>query len=346
MENIKVVVWGLGAMGSGIAKMILSKKGMEIVGAIDTDPNKIGKDLNELLGTNSKSVYVTSNPDEVIRKGSADIAVIATSSYVEKVFPLIKKAVENGMNVITTAEEMAYPWAQHPDLADEIDRLAKENGVTVLGTGINPGFVLDYLITALTGVCMEVESIKASRINDLSPFGKAVMEEQGVGLTPEEFEEGVKKGTVAGHIGFPESITMISKAIGWKLSGIEQVREPIISKTHRETPYAKVEPGYVAGCRQVGYGKVDGEVKIILEHPQQIQPEKEGVDTGDYIEIKGTPNIKLSIKPEIPGGIGTIAICVNMIPHVINAEPGLVTMLDLPVPRAIMGDARDMIRRK
>ncbi|ABY94695.1 2,4-diaminopentanoate dehydrogenase [Thermoanaerobacter brockii subsp. lactiethylicus] len=346
MENIKVVVWGLGAMGSGIAKMILSKKGMEIVGAIDTDPNKVGKDLNEILGTNSKPVYITSEPQDVIKKGSADIAVIATSSYVEKVFPLIKLAVESGINVITTAEEMAYPSAQHPELAKEIDRLAKENGVSALGTGINPGFVLDYLIIALTGACVDVESIKAARINDLSPFGKAVMEEQGVGLTPEEFEEGVKKGTVAGHIGFPESISMICDALGWKLSGIEQIREPIISKTYRETPYAKVEPGYVAGCRQIGFGKVDGEVKIELEHPQQILPQKEGVETGDYIEIKGTPTIKVSIKPEIPGGLGTIALCVNTIPHVINAQPGLVTMLDLPVPRAIMGDARDMIRRR
>ncbi|MGB9679371.1 MAG: 2,4-diaminopentanoate dehydrogenase [Thermoanaerobacteraceae bacterium] len=346
MENIKIISWGLGAMGSGIAKVVMSKKGMELVGAIDLDPNKVGKDINEILGTNYKPVIISSNHEEVIKKGVADVVIIATSSFTEKVFPLIKFAVSQGINVITTAEEMSYPAAQHKDLAAEIDRIAKENNVTVLGTGINPGFVLDYLVIALTGVCTEVDSIKAARINDLSPFGKAVMDEQGVGLMPEEFNEGVKKGTVAGHIGFPESINMICDALGWKLSSVEETREPIISNTERETEYVKVKPGYVAGCKQIGYGKVDDQLKIYLEHPQQVLPLKENIETGDYIEIKGNPDIKLTIKPEIPGGIGTIAICVNMIPHVINAEPGLATMLDLPVPRAILGDARNMIRRK
>lgn len=346
MENIKVIIWGLGAMGSGIARMISAKKGMEIVGVIDTDPNKKAMNLSELIGAHNNPVYIKSNPEEVIKKGCADVVIIATSSYTEKVFPSIKFAVKNGINVITTAEEMTYPAAKHPELALEIDRLAKEYNVTVLGTGINPGFILDYLIIALTGCCIDVESIKASRINDLSPFGKVVMEEQGVGLTPEEFLEGAKNGSVAGHIGFPESINMICNALGWNLSYIEETREPIISNTYRETPYVKVEPGFVAGCRQLGYGKVKGETKIYLEHPQQILPSTEGIHTGDYIEIEGNPNIKLSIKPEIPGGIGTIALCVNMIPHVINAFPGLVTMLDLPVPRAILGDAREMIRRR
>lgn len=346
MENIKIIIWGLGAMGSGIARIISTKKGMEIVGAIDTDPNKEGKDLNELIGTHNIPVYIRSNPEEVIKKGCADVVIIATSSYAEKVFPLIKFTVENDINVITTAEEMAYPAAKHPELALEIEKLAKEHGVSVLGTGINPGFILDYLIIALTGCCVDVENIRASRINDLSPFGKAVMEEQGVGLTPEKFVEGVKSGMVAGHIGFSESINMICDALGWKISDIEEIREPIISNTYRETTYCKVEPGFVAGCRQIGYGKVGNETKIYLYHPQQILPSIEGVDTGDYIEITGNPSIHLSIKPEIPGGIGTIALCVNMIPHVINAHPGLVTMLDLPVPRAILGDAREMIRRR
>lgn len=346
MENIKIIIWGLGAMGSGIAQLISAKKGMEIVGVIDTDPNKRGKNLNELIGTHNNPIYIKSSPEEVIKKGCADVVIIATSSYTEKVFPLIKFAVENGINVITTAEEMIYPAAKYPELTVEIDRLAKKYGVSVLGTGINPGFILDYLIIALTGCCIEVENIKASRINDLSPFGKSVMEEQGVGLTPEKFLEGVKNGMVAGHIGFPESINMICDALGWKLSDVKEIREPIVSNTYRETPYSRVEPGYVAGCRQLGYGKVGDEIKIYLEHPQQILPSTEGVDTGDYIEITGNPCIKLSIKPEIPGGIGTMALCVNMIPHVINAHPGLVTMLDLPVPRAILGDAREMIRRR
>jgi 4-hydroxy-tetrahydrodipicolinate reductase len=171
------------------------------------------------------------------------------------------------------------------------------------------------------------------------------MEEQGVGITVEEFEQGVKDGTLAGHVGFSESIRMIADAIGWEVEEIEQTKEPIVSSVYRETKHVKVEPGNVAGCKMKAKGKVDGEVKIEMEHPQQVLPEKEGVETGDYIEIKGIPEVNMQIKPEVPGGIGTIAMCVNMIPHVINAHPGLKTMLDLPVSRAMMGDIRKSVGR-
>src|SRR5699024_8755943 len=136
-------------------------------------------------------------------------------------------------------------------------------------------------------------------------------------------------------------------AIGWKLSGkVKQTKEPIVSNVYRKAPHSEVEAGDVAGCRMMGYGEVEDKVKIEMEHPQQVEPQLEGISTGDYINIKGTPDINMAIKPEIPGGIGTIAMCINMIPHVINASPGLKTMIDLPVPRTIMGDMRDLIEEE
>ncbi len=348
MDHIKVIIWGFGAMGSGMAEMLLKKKGVEIVGICDRNAARVGKDMYEVLQMergDRSPVIITDKIEEIAKEGAADVALLATDSFTRAAFDKIKYIVEKKINVISTAEEMAYPQAQEPELAKEMDRLAKENGVTILGTGINPGFVLDLLILALTGTCETVEHIKAARINDLSPFGHAVMEEQGVGLTVKDFEDGVATSKVAGHVGFPESIRMIADGIGWNVERIEQTREPIVSNVYRESKYAKVEAGNVAGCRQCGYGYVDGEIKLDMEHPQQILPEMEGVDTGDYIWIKGTPNINLQIKPEIPGGIGTIAMCINMIPHVINSVAGLKTMLDLPVPRAIMGDMRDFIQR-
>ncbi|SES73133.1 4-hydroxy-tetrahydrodipicolinate reductase [Natronincola peptidivorans] len=348
MDNIKVLIWGFGAMGSGMAEMLLKKKGVEIVGVCDRNADRKGKDMFEVLEIDRgerQPVIITDKIEELVKDKAIDVVLIATDSFTKGTFEKIKYIVENKINVISTAEEMAYPQAQEPELAQEMDRLAKENKVSILGTGINPGFVLDLLILALTGTCEEVDYIKAARINDLSPFGKAVMEEQGVGLTVEEFEEGVKTGKVAGHVGFPESIGMVADGIGWKIDKIEETREPITTNFERITKYAKVEAGNVAGCRQCGYGYVNGELKIDMEHPQQVLPETEGVDTGDYIWIKGTPDINMQIKPEIPGGIGTIAMCVNMIPHVINALPGLKTMLDLPVPRAIMGDMRELVQR-
>lgn len=349
MENVRIVIWGFGAMGSGMASMLLKKEGVELVGVCDKHPARIGKEIYEVLGIergSRPSVVINSEIENIIKPGSCDVALLATDSYTAKAYEKIKFCLQNKVNVISTAEEMAYPAAQSPELAASLDAIAKENGVTVLGTGINPGFVLDYLILALTGTCESVDSIKAARINDLSPFGHAVMEEQGVGISQSEFDSRMADGTLAGHVGFPESINMIADGLGIKLDKIEQTKAPIISNTDRESKYAKVAKGTLAGVRQQGFGYSDGKLVIEMDHPQQILPHMEDIATGDYIEIKGVPDINLKINPEIPGGIGTYAMCINMIPHVINSEPGLVTMLDLPVPRAIMGDMRKLIKTK
>lgn len=345
VENIKVIHWGLGAMGSGMAKHLLTKQGIEIVGGIIKNEKQEGMDLGEYLGLERKiGVSVTNEVEKLLQDKQADVVIIAIDSFTRNVFPAIKMAVEAGKNVITIAEEMAAPQAQEPKLAAEIDRLAKLHGVTVLGTGINPGFVLDALIIMLTGACLDVKKIKAARVNDLSPFGPTVMRTQGVGSTVEEFQRGLASGEIVGHIGFQESVYMIAKALGWELDEIKETREPIISNTYRETPYVKVEPGMVAGCKHIAYGLKNGEAIITLEHPQQILPEKEGVNTGDFIWIEGTPDICINDKPEIPGGIGTMAVATNMIPHVIKASPGLVTMRDLPLPSAYMGDWRELLK--
>ena len=346
-ENVKVLIWGFGAMGSGIAEVLLRKRGVEIVGVCDLHPDRAGRSLFELLGVardGRPDVVVQGDIHQVLRRGAADVVLLATDSYTRKAFDKIKLIVELGINVISTAEEMAYPKAREPELAAELDRLAKANGVSVLGTGINPGLIMDLLVILMTGACTDVESIRAERVNSLSPFGPAVMEEQGVGISLAEFERQSAAGHLAGHVGFNESVNMICDAIGWKLDKpVEQSMAPIVSKVPRRTRYAEVKPGHVAGCTMLGFGTVAGKLAVEMVHPQQIEPQLEGTDTGDYVVIKGTPNINLCNKPEVPGGIGTIAMCINMIPQVINARPGLHTMIDLPVPRAIMGDMREQI---
>ncbi|WP_032122325.1 2,4-diaminopentanoate dehydrogenase [Clostridium amazonitimonense] len=346
-EKIRVVIWGLGSMGSGIANMILGKKGFKIVGAIDMDPNKVGKKLYEILGVEENEdncCIVTKEPSEVIKRDFAEVCVIATASFTRVVFPLIKMAAEAGMDIVTTAEEMSYPRAQEPKLSEEMDKIAKENKVSILGTGVNPGFIMDLMVIMLTGVCDRVDSLEVSRINDLACFGKAVMVEQGIGLNKEEFIKGVKENTVAGHVGFLESFGMIEEAFALKFNNIRQEKEPILTNIPRSTDIVSVSAGDVAGCRQVGYADLGDKLFVTMEHPQQIKPELEQVETGDYIKINGVPELNFQIKPEIPGGIATIAICVNMIPLVMNSEPGLKTMLDLPIPRAIIGDVRDLVK--
>lgn len=348
MENVKVAIWGFGAMGSGVAKVLLAKKGVDIVGVCDIHPARVGKSIFEVLGVEKgdrADVIVNPKIEEVAFNKNCDICVIATDSFTKKAFPKIKYVLEQGINVVSTAEEMSYPKAQQPELAGELDRIAKENGVTVLGTGINPGLMMDLLAICLTGCMTDVETVTCRRVNSLSPFGPAVMEEQGVGVTVEAFEKGVQDGTLAGHVGFAESVGMIAEALGWNVEKFEQQMKPIVTSVDRKSPYGFAAAGDVAGVNMTGQGYVDGEVKIDMYHPQQIEPEMEGTHTGDYIILKGTPEVNMAINPEVDGGIGTIAMVVNMIPHVINARPGLKTMIDLPVPRAIMGDFRDFIER-
>ena len=344
MENVKVIIWGLGAMGSGMAEMLLKKKGVDIVGAVGRG-NKVGKSMYEFLSVErgNRPDVIIGTPEDVITEKAADVVLCCTDSFTKTAFDRLKFVLEKKINVVSSAEEMAYPMAQSPELAKELDKIAKENGVSILGTGINPGLIMDLLVVIMTGCCEEVEHIVSRRVNSLSPFGPVVMEEQGIGITVEEFKKGVETGKLSGHVGFHESIGMIADAIGWKVDKVTQSMEPITTDVDRKSPYGFAKAGDVAGCAMKGYGYIDGELKIEMDHPQQIEPEQVGIQTGDYVIIKGTPNINMVNSPEVPGGIGTIAMCVNMIPHVINARPGLHTMIDLPVPRAIMGDMKELI---
>jgi len=207
VDDLRAVVWGLGAMGGGIARVLTEREGVRVVGAIDSNPELVGKDLGQVLGLESNyGVEVVAEPGKVLSNSRAQVCIVATSSFVEDVQEQLVAAIKAGCNVISIAEEMADPAASHLETAAMLDRLARQHGVTVLGTGINPGFVLDSLIIVLTAACTNVERIRARRINDLGPFGPTVMRTQGVGTTPEQFEQGLADGTIVGHVGFAESL--------------------------------------------------------------------------------------------------------------------------------------------
>ena len=340
MRSVRVALWGFGAMAGGVAKTLLSKQDVILTGACDIDPNKVGKSIYEILGAEQgerPDAFVTNDIGALLEKGSCDICVIATDSFTRKVFPKVKFAVERGINVITTAEEMSFPKAQEPELAEAMDALARSNGVSILGTGINPGLMMDLLAVCLSGCMTSLDKVTCKRVNSLSPFGKLVMEEQGIGLSGEEFNRRVQEGTMAGHVGFAESVGMIAEAVGWKIDRFQQQMEPIITKVDRRSPHGFAAAGDVAGVNMTGQGYVNGEVKIDMIHPQQIEPQLGGVETGDYITLEGSPAVHMSNKPEVDGGIGTIGMTVNMLPFVVAARPGLLTMLDMPVPRCVQG---------
>ncbi|HEX9260782.1 MAG TPA: 2,4-diaminopentanoate dehydrogenase [Acidimicrobiales bacterium] len=342
---VRVAVLGSGQMGTKVCQIVLDKEGLDLVAVVSKRPERAGADAGEILGTGARvGVLVTNDLDSTLAETSPHVVIQTTCSTAAAAEPELRVCIEHGCDVISIAEELSWPWTGSPEWADAIDALARRHGVTVLGTGVNPGFVLDLLVVALTGVCAEVRAITATRVNDLSPYGPTVLTTQGVGLTPEEFASGVSEGSVVGHVGFPESIAMIANALGWRIDAVDQTREPIIAKVRRVTPFVMVEPGMVAGCRHTATAYRDGRAVISLVHPQQVCPEVEGLATGDTIEIDGDPVVRLSGSPEIPGGLATAAIAVNMIPRVVAAAPGLTSMAALPVPAAIEGDVRTLIR--
>jgi hypothetical protein len=346
-QPVKIVVWGTGQMGTGIIKLVLEKAGMDLVGVISSRKEREGMDIAGVIGKEKPiGLPISTDAAALFARVRPDVVLHATTSRVVDAVGELTTALNAPANVISIAEEMSFPRCGSPELADTIEATAKKNKVSILGTGINPGFVLDLLVIALTGVCFRVDSITARRVNDLSPYGPSVLRTQGVGITPEDFHKGVADGSVVGHFGFPESISMIAKSLGWEIERIEQTREPIISTVERATPFVTIKPGFTAGCKHTGIGYMKGKPVITLIHPQQVHPHLADVTTGDYIEITGNPNVSFSGSPEIPGGIGTEALAVNMIPQIIKAAPGLYTMAELPVPAAIMGDVRELIGGK
>ncbi len=345
MRNVRIVLWGLGAMGKGIAGLLMKRRGVDIVGACDLNPAYKGKELSELLDLRRDGrleVRITPDISEAMRSGPIDCCVIATDSFVKDVFPKIREVVSRGVNALTIAEEMSYPWAREPELAEEMDRLAKENKVSILGTGINPGLMMDLLAVCLSGAMTQVSHVRCERVNSLSPFGETVMHEQGIGMTKEAFDRGVAEGTLAGHVGFSESAAMIGKALGIDYDRLEQKMRPIITEVDRKSPHGFAPGGHVAGVDMTARAMEGDREWISLVHPQQIEPQMAGVETGDYITLSGTPEINMTVKPEVNGGLGTIAMACNTLPFLVAARPGLLSMLDLPVPRCVMGDYREI----
>jgi len=329
---MKAVLYGVGAVGSLIAKFILQKEGIEIVGAIDVAKEKVNRDLGEVLRLGKRvGVTISNDAEAVLSKMKPNIVVHTTSSYLKDVFPQLAEIVKQGVNVVSTCEELSYPHYSEPQLAKKLDALAKKHQVTILGTGINPGFLMDTLVITLTAACQKIEKIKAVRVMNAAtrrvPFQKKI----GAGLSAKEFHKAIEKKLITGHVGLEQSISMIAAALAWKLDKIEvNAVEPVIAKKTVRSEAIEVETGYAAGLKQIAKGYRKGKEAITLDFQAYIGAEEEY----DSIVIEGVPNINQKITPCVHGDEGTVAMIVNAIPKVINASPGLVTMKDLSVPSA------------
>ncbi|MFB0543185.1 MAG: hypothetical protein ACETVR_00230 [Candidatus Bathyarchaeia archaeon] len=333
MGNVKVVLYGIGAIGRRMAEHLLGKGGIEIVGAVDIDPNKVGKDLGELIDRAPLGVIVTDDADGVLSREEPDVVVHTTTSYLRDTYPQFVKILEHGVNVVSTCEELSYPFVteEQKKLAEKLDGLARDKRAAILGTGINPGFLMDTLAITLTGPCIRVDKIKVVRQMDAAtrriPFQKKI----GAGLTVEEFKKKISDHEITGHVGLEQSIGLMADALGWRLDEIKvEPVEAVVAEKPVESDVIKVPAGYCAGLKQRAMGIKDGGALITLDFRAYIGAEEEY----DAVTIEGLPNINEKISPCVHGDYGTVGITINSIPKVIRAEPGLKTMKDLPIPSA------------
>jgi 4-hydroxy-tetrahydrodipicolinate reductase len=325
---IKVLHYGLGPIGAAVVKQVAARRGFKIVGAVDIDPAKVGRDLGDVAGVGRPlKVKVSADAKKTIKSTKPDVVVLCTLSSLKKVTPQIEDIVKLKVPIVSTTEELAYPTKANMKYFAAIHKAAKKAKVAVLGTGVNPGFTMDALPITLTGVCERVESIRVDRIQDARVRRLPFQQKIGAGLTREQFQKKVDDASVR-HVGLAESVSMIADAMGWKLDKITDEIQPKMATTTVSSEFLAVDAGYVCGLVQDGVGYRDGKPLITLHMEAYLG----APESYDQVTIAGSPNITSKIGGGVHGDVATASITVNSIPKILEVAPGLHTMRDMPIP--------------
>jgi 4-hydroxy-tetrahydrodipicolinate reductase len=328
MRNIRVLHVGLGPIGAAIVKQVAGRSGLKIVGGIDIDPAKVGRDLGDVVGLNRRlKMKVSGDAARTLKSARPDVVVLCTSSSIKKVMPQIEGILRSKTPIVSTTEELSYPAYTHIRQARQIHAWARKAKVAVLGTGVNPGFAMDALPIALTAVCERVDRVRVNRVQDARTRRLPFQQKIGAGLTTEQFQKKVDDGSV-GHVGLTESVAMIADALGWTLDRITDDIQPKLASVTISSEFLAVDPGYVCGLIQDGVGYRKGKPAIRL-HMEAYLGAPESYDS---VDIEGSPMPSMKIAGGIHGDVATASIVVNSIPRVLEASPGLHTMRDLPLP--------------
>jgi hypothetical protein len=319
-KTITVAQYGIGPIGAEIARLLTTKPWVKLVAAVDIDPAKIGKDVGQVIGLGRDlGVKVTKDLDV-----KADVICHSTGSRLRDVAGQLKDLLGRGSHVVSTCEELSFPIDE--PIRGDLDQVAKSKSVTLLGTGVNPGFVMDKLPLTATAVCQKVDSVEIIRIQNASTRREPLQRKVGAGMTTAEFRAAVDAGKIK-HMGLRESLLLVGSGLGVDFDSVSDEKiEPIVAQKEVVTQYLKVAPGQVAGVHQTIYGK--GAINVSLELRMYVGAEDVAADR---VIIKGVPNIELEIKEGVHGDRATAAMVVNSIPRVMNAKPGVLTMDDIPV---------------
>ena len=326
-KKIRAIQYGIGPIGASIAKLMREKDTIDIVGAIDTDPAKVGRDLGEVVGASDApwGVRISGDAKGVLEQ-SADVVMHTTSSSLPKVMDQLLTCLDVGSCVVSTCEELSYPYRTYPELSAKLDKAAKDSGVALVGTGVNPGFVMDKLVVTLAAVCQRIEHAKALRIVDASKRRLPLQKKIGAGLSVDEFRAKVKEGVIK-HVGLPESVALVADSLGMRVDEITETIEPKVAEERVQTEYFTVEAGQAAGVHQIARGLSEGKELIYMELQMYVGAK----DPADSVELTGHPTIKLVIPGGSHGDIATASVAVNSISAILEAPSGLRTSRDLPI---------------
>jgi hypothetical protein len=335
MPHIRVMHFGLGPIGAAVLKQVSTRPGFKIVGGVDVDPAKVGRDLGDVAGMPGRlGMKVSADAVKALKTTKPDVVVLCTSSSIREVLPQIDTILRSKTPIVATTEELAYPGYTHIRYARQIHAWAKKAKVAVLSTGVNPGFVMDALPIALTAVCARVDRVVVNRIQDARARRLPFQQKIGAGMTTEQFQKQVADGSVR-HVGFTESIAMIADALGWTLDRISDHVEPKLASVTTSSEFLAVDPGYVCGIVQDGIGYRKGEAAIRLHMEAYLG----APESYDAVRIEGSPALAMKLAGGVHGDIATASIVVNSLAKILDVAPGLHTMRDMPLP-SFFGGAR------
>lgn len=317
---VPVLCYGLGPIGLRIAKVLADRPGVRITGAVDIDPGKVGADLGELLGRSPLDVTVAPEAQQAQTTG---VVIHATGSRLTDVEPQLTDLLQRGWNVLSTCEQLVFPQSVDAMIARRLDDAARSHKLTLLGAGINPGFLLDTLVLVLSGACETVRHVHVRRVVDTNARRIPLQRKAGVGLTSAEFAE-LAKANGIGHVGLRQSALMVADRLGWHVADYQERLEPVIAETATDSGLGRMEPGTVIGQRQRASVISDGREVIVYDLQMSA-----GATATDRIDIDGDPPIRQHIDGGINGDTGTAAVIANLIPVVAAAGPGLRTMAEI-----------------
>lgn len=324
---MRVMQIGLGPIGCAVSRLLIQKSGWHIVAAVDADPAMQGRDLGEVVGLEQRLGVPVTRDLAAVQGADIDLAFLTTVSTFPEVLPTLSTLICHGIDVVSSTEELFYPYYRYAEQASTLDDLAKQHGVSVLGTGINPGFVMDTLVLLFTGVCQHITRIAVTRVANASGARPSLQKKLGLGLTPDIFAEYTAQRHV-GVFGLVDSLAFVAHVLKWQMDDFKERLVPVIADRPVRLARGRVEPGQVCGVRYMVKGMSHGKEVISFDLRMYLEAE----NVRDTIYIEGTPTLETTIKSTDMGDVAAAGLLVNMSPLVHQARAGLLTMVDLPLP--------------